>query len=165
MSRRCIKDTPPTIRKHFVNISTAQLRERSGKGEVEIPSGWFAISHSLMERKDQRRCNHGRWFRISNNNGNSVHRALRFNPHLSRRKGEKNEYIVIDWSAWLFLAEYAEKPSDLLELEVVRTKWWELPSACISHPDPGHRLASYVALLSAGLGILSIVLALAGIMG
>lgn len=131
-------------------------------GDFEIPAGWFVISYKLVECKKDRRLLHGRWFSIKSPNG-EIFRILRFSPHLepksledgSKTKGE----IILDWPGWVELSGYGEA-KEPLDLVLEEAGWWRFPQLVMSHPDPMFRLAGLLGLISVGLGILSLFLAL-----
>ena len=65
----------------------------------------------------------------------------------------------MDWGGWLKLDGYKEETSEELELNLKPAGWRSIPAIALSHPDPAYRVATKIALLSFGLGILSLVLA------
>lgn len=139
----------------FSRVAPASFAEKVG-----IPAGWFVISHRYMPTKAHRRLAHGRWYQIKSENGN-VFRILRFSPNL-RGAPDREEpgEIVLDWPAWLDLYGRADDVDEPLELDITPVGWWAYPKMALAHPDPTVRLAGELGLLSAALGILSVVLAL-----
>lgn len=139
------------IRGTFARLSPAAFAEKLG-----IPLGWFVISHRWMAERQTRRLLHGKWFKISSATG-SVYRVLRFSANLAGTPGKAGE-IVIDYDAWLDLFGRVENVGGPLELEIRRARWWESLRLATSHPDPAFRLASWIAVLSLVLGLISLVL-------
>lgn len=150
-----------TIRGTFARQSPASFAEKTG-----IPMGWFVISHRWMPDKGERRKSHGRWFRIESKFG-KTHRVLRFSPNLPGTPNQEGPAgsIVIDWVAWLDLNGYAEDVDGPLELRIERAEWWRFPVFAVSHPDPTTRLSGRIAVVSLGLGLLSIALAIGAFWG
>lgn len=143
----------------FVRKSSAEFIEKSG-----LPLGWVAVSWRLIPSKKQRRHSHGKWYRLKTSNG-TTYRVLRFGGNLAGSENAGQWDMVIDWPAWLELSGHAEDIPDALEIELSRTSLWRSPQLAFSHPDPTIRLASGLGLLSFALGLLSLVLAVVGIVG
>jgi hypothetical protein len=139
----------------FVRMSPADFAQKIG-----ILPGWFVISHHHMKDKKQRRFAHGCWYKIVGENERSVFRVLRFSPRLSAGKNDNNPQIVIDWPAWLELSDFDENTSKPIHLEIKKANWYFAPALAVSHPDPSTRLAGWLGLISIGLGLLSVVLAI-----
>lgn len=141
----------------FSFVSTGQLSEES-----QLTLGWFAVSHHWFsgERdgksaKKRRRLAYGRWYKILSEDS-SAYRVLRFSPQLEFDDGRRGQ-MVVDRVGWLELSgRPAEEPEEM-DLEIRPLKFWERLNPAFFHPDPAYRLASWIALLSLGLGILSLV--------
>jgi hypothetical protein len=140
---------------NFTRVSPAKFAEKIG-----IPQGWFVISHRWMPDKKARRLSHGKWFKIESANG-YVFRILRFSVNLEGTPATETGQIVLDWPAWLELWDYAEDVSNELELTISKVSWWQYPRMALAHPDPTHKLAGALGLLSVVLGLLSIVISFA----
>ncbi|WP_217698012.1 hypothetical protein [Thioalkalivibrio denitrificans] len=121
--------------------------------------GWFAISHRWIAEKDIRRRSYGTWFKISRGR-KYCYRTLTMVAFLEGSPNSGVGEICIDWGAWLYLDDYKEKTSPNLTLEIEPAGLLSMPHIALSHPDPGYRIASKIALISLGLGILSAVLAI-----
>lgn len=127
--------------------------------DMQIPAGWFVISHRWMPEKLNRRQSHGRWYKIKSSQG-VVFRILRFSPNLRGSLSAGSGGIVIDWAGWLDLHGQAEDVDGPIELEFSEARWWQFPRLAVSHPDPTVRLSGLLGLGSVALGILSIILAI-----
>ena len=140
----------------FIRISPAKFAEKIG-----IPQGWFVISHNWVKNKKDRRHSHGKWFKIKSAHG-TVHRILRFSVNLEGTTSTGKGTIVLDWPALLELSGYAENINSKSEIELTITKvsWWQYPLMAFAHPDPTHKLAGELGLLSVVLGLFSLVLSL-----
>ena len=136
----------------FTRVSPASFADR-----VEVPLGWFVISHRWMPDKKERRQGHGKWYRLSTANG-SVYRVLRFSVNLEGTP-DKGGQIVLDWPAWLDLHGREENVDGSLTISIIRARWYEYPGLAISHPDPAIRWGSWIAVLSLALGVISVILA------
>lgn len=136
----------------FSRISPAAFSERTG-----IPDAWFVISWRWMPEKSDRRRQHGKWYRIKSTNS-TVYRVLRFSTHLPGSESQEVGDIVLDWPGWLELNGFAENVDDSLELKIEPASWWVYPKCALAHPDPTHRLAAELALVSVALGAISLVL-------
>jgi|SRR6056297_320869 len=141
----------------FTRLSPANFSEN-----MDMPRGWFAISHLWMTNKRQRKLNHGKWFKIKSSKG-QVYRILRFSVDLAGDLNEGKGQIVVDWQGWLQLWDYAEDVSGEIDLTISKIGWWQYPRVFIAHPDPTYRLAAELRLLSVLLGIMSVILALLAI--
>jgi len=143
------------IKKKFTRASPADFSQKIG-----VPQGWFVISYRLVPDKKTRRLNHGKWFKIQSPQGH-VYRILRFSVRLTGTPESDIGSIVLDWSALLKLTDYAEKPEEQdLDLTISNVRWWQYPLMAFAHPDPTHKLAGELGLLSVALGALSIAIAL-----
>ena len=141
----------------FTRISPAEFAEKVG-----IPAGWFVISHRWMGDKKQRRLSHGKWFKIKSEH-TTIYRILRFSPNLEGGPKQNTGQMVLDWPGWIDLWGRAEDVDRALDLEFTEAKRWEYPKMAMSHPDPTHRLAGELGLLSVFLGLLSVILAMAAL--
>jgi hypothetical protein len=137
---------------HFTRVSPAAFAERVG-----IPAGWFVISHRWISDKSTRRLAHGRWFKIKSGEA-EVFRILRFSPNLEGSPAKGTGQIVMDWNGWLDLFGRADDVVGPIELEFSEARWWHFPRLAVSHPDPTVRMSGILALVSVGLGILSLLL-------
>lgn len=138
----------------FNRTSPASFAEKIG-----IPMGWFVISHNWMSDKKSRRLNHGKWFKIESKYGH-IYRILRFSAKLPGTPRTGKGEVVLDWPGWIELYDYAEDVDGDLELSITKVTWWQYPKMALSHPDPSHKLAGELGLLSAALGALSLAIAL-----
>jgi hypothetical protein len=140
------------------DIGMRQIRKLFSRGKQSrerLPLGWFAITHLLVDDKEERRRLHGRWSKITCE-GRTVYRSLRFAPNL---KGTEKDYeIAIDWQAWLALSGYSEEVPDELELNIPPARWWHIPWIPFRHPDPMYRLASGLAIIAIVLGMLALLI-------
>jgi hypothetical protein len=138
----------------FTRTTPAVFAQKTG-----IPAGWIVVHHDLVKTKAERRRASGRWFKLKSSSGN-IYRILRFSPRLRGPPHDEPYELVIDWPGWLILHNYDDNLDPPLVLEIFRTKWWEFPRLAVSHPDPLARTAGILGLVSVGLGILSVILAL-----
>jgi len=138
----------------FTRMSPSAFADEEG-----VPPAWFVISYRWMSEKKKRRISHGRWYRISSKY-DTIYRILRFSPILkgSSKKGEG--HIVIDWAGWIDLWDRAEDVKEPITLSIEPAKWWQYPLLAIAHPDPTHRLAGELGLVSLAMGILSLALSI-----
>ena len=139
----------------FDRVSPAQFAEKVG-----IPPAWLVVSWRWMPGKSERRRQHGKWYKIRSPDA-AIYRVLRFSSNLGGGPKQGTGDIVLDWPGWIELSDFAEDTSLRLELELTPVSWWEYPRCAISHPDPTHRLAGELAVLSVALGLLSVLLAFA----
>ena len=144
------------IKGDFARTSPAAFAEKIG-----IPQGWFVISHNWVPTKKARRLSHGKWFKISSSEG-SVYRILRFSVKLRGTPKSGTGDIVLDWPGLLKLSGYAEDIPEEITLEITKIKWWEYAFVPFSHPDPTIKLASILAALSVGLGLVSVAISVCG---
>jgi hypothetical protein len=119
----------------------------------------FFLSHRFINDKKDRRLATGRWHRIATGEKH-IFRVLRFNPSLLGTLNEKEGSIIIDYDGWLQLSGYPEEVPTRLDLVITKAKFYEFPLCAISHPDPAHRLAGWLAIISLLLGLLGIILGL-----
>ncbi len=143
-----------TIEANFTQVTRSKI-----PGDFEIPAGWFVISHRWISEKDERRQMHGRWFRIKSPKG-EIFRILRFSPNLEGSKASGEGEMIVDWPGWIELNGMEAETEKQLGLELKEAKWWNFPQLVMSHPDPVYRLSGFLGLLSVGLGLLSLILAL-----
>lgn len=127
--------------------------------KVGIPPGWFVVSHRFFPDAKKRRSLHGSWFKIASDKG-TIYRIIRFSPNLPGGINKEVSAVVVDWMGWIDLWGREENVDQEIELRFSKVSWWMYPYMAFSHPDPTHRLAGELAILSVGLGLLSIVLAL-----
>jgi len=127
--------------------------------KVEIPVGWFVISHRWMPEKVGRRLLHGRWSKIKSPNG-EIFRILRFSTNLEGSPSQGSGQIVLDRVGWLDLQGRAENVDIPIQLEFIQARWWQFPKLAVAHPDPTIRLSGRLGLWSVFLGALSIILAI-----
>ena len=125
-----------------------------GEG-TNVPVGWLVLPWRHVPDKAERRRMYGKWYRITCGR-QRIYRAIRFAANL------KNDHVVLDWMGWIELQDKpAEAESDgVLKLDIHPASRWEHLQAIWQHPDPTHRLAGLMAILSLGLGVLSVALAL-----
>lgn len=146
--------SPDPFSGSFTRMSPATFAESIG-----IPLGWFVIDWRWMPDKKQRRRNHGKVFQIQSGHG-TVYRVLRFSTKLKGSPTSGEGKMVIDWPGWLELSGFAEDVDGPLNLTVSRVAPWNRFMLIFSHPDPNYQLAGVLGLVSAFLGILSLVMAL-----
>lgn len=139
-----------TVRGTFSRVSPAKFADTVG-----IPLGWFVISYRWVESKSERRKSHGRWFKLQTESG-TVFRVLRFSANLTGSPGKPGE-IVLDYPAWLDLHGRAENVDRPIEIAIAPARWWQSARLAVSHPDPSIRLAGWLAILSVGLGFVSVI--------
>jgi hypothetical protein len=114
-----------------------------------------------VEQKIDRRAVHGKWFRLENEHRQAVFRALRFSPNLQGTREKREGDIVIDWPAWIHLSGQGDEDAEVLSLRIRPATLMErLVLAGIRHPDPTMRLSFGLALLSLGLGLVSLLIAI-----
>ncbi|KQZ70682.1 hypothetical protein [Nocardioides sp. Root151] len=124
-------------------------------------AGSIAISHRWVAEKKGRRRSTGRWYRISaEESGGSIFRVLTFDPTLSY--GGARGDLVIDWSGWLVLTDYAEDTGAGIALEFRRARWWHYPRIAVTHPDPVSRVALRVSAVAFVLGVIPFLVSLVG---
>lgn len=133
---------------------------------IDVPNGWFAVNFPHVEPKGRRHRVHGRWFRITSENG-QVTRAIRFASanqlawiSKSGKRIPANEVIWIDWQAWIELNGRTGVSDQRLHLEFKEVGWWSAALGALRHPDPGVKISVYLGILSLTLGLLSLFLAL-----
>jgi len=126
--------------------------------DTNSPIGWTVVSHRWVTEKKERRNTHGRWHKISSDNG-SIYRILRYSVNLKGSNKTNNGEIVLDWIGWIDLYGREEEVNEPLNLKIKTVKWWEIIFCGFSHPDPSYRLATLLAVISVGLGVLSVVIA------
>ncbi len=142
------------IKGSFYRLSPSIFADKIG-----IPPAWFVISYRWMSSKKKRRISHGQWYRITSE-FETIYRILRFSPNIKGGSKQGEGQIVLDWPGWIDLFGRAEDVDGTIELRIAPARWWEYPKLALAHPDPTHRLAGELGLLSVALGILSIVLAI-----
>ena len=133
-----------------------------GKAEDwKLAPAWFVLNPRWFGQKQDWRAARGRWCRIKSAHG-AVYRAVQFAPNLeySNKRSVPAGRILIDWSAWAELSGLEER-EDELALEIRPVGVPGMVSASVNHPDPGQRVAAWVAVVSLALGRLSILLAIA----
>lgn len=138
----------------FTRKSSAEFAEKNG-----LPLGWVAVSWRWLPDKRQHRRSHGHWYRLKSDHG-VTYRVLRFSGNLSGSEKSKQWDMVIDWPAWLDLSGHAEDVPEALQIELKPTSIWRSPQLAFAHPDPTVRLATGLGVLSFGLGLLSLMLAI-----
>lgn len=139
------------MRAVFRRVSPAIFAEKIG-----IPLGWCVISHRYMPDRSERRNAHGRWFKLSTDKG-CAYRVLRFSANLDGAVG-KEGVLVLDWPGWLDLNGRTENLEETLEVTITKARWCQYPALAVAHPDPAIRWGSWMAIISLGLGLLSIFL-------
>ena len=122
---------------------------------IDIPMGFFAISHNWIDDKKNRRKLYSKWFKISSNN-RSVYRSLKFSANLKGSTKIGNGEISIDWGAWLILSDFSDEIPESLELKIRTANFFDIPRILIFHPNPSEKLAAQIALVSLILGIISL---------
>lgn len=133
--------------------------------EIEIDNGWFSVSWRWFPDKKTRRGAHGKWYRITNPaNGRNIFRVIKFSPTLdgTHAKDDASWEMVLDWQAFLKLTDYSDTADlkDAMDLSIHKARWWQMPMLAMGHPDPGYRLASLLGLLSFGISVVSLLLAI-----
>lgn len=137
------------ITSSFIRRSPADFAQKIG-----MPIGWFVLPHRLVPDMAERRRLHGRWCKLSTDKG-TAYRVLRFSPRL-RSKGDGAPEVVLDWAAWIDLNGRDENVGGPAEIAIQEARWWAYPKLATTHPEPSYRLASWIALVSLGLGLLSV---------
>ena len=127
------------------------------KEKMPVPLGWFVLPYRLMQKKEDRRKYHGKWFTIISEH-KKIYRVLRFAPSLSGTTGSTQKEIILDWVGWIDLCGRDEDVDIILELRIRKTYFWEFVSAGLKHPEPIYRLSTGLAIISVGLGLLSVVI-------
>lgn len=120
-------------------------------------NGWFVVSHRWVPEKKRRRRLYGTWHKIQSDHA-TIYRIIRFSPSLKGTEKSQEGEIVLDWGGWLALSDYPEEHATKMQLVITKAKLCELVYAGVKHPDPAFRLASWLALLSIFLGIISVIL-------
>lgn len=151
-----------TVKGSFVLRTSKTIRDErnqfSGDRKMEPPFGWFSLSNDILADKKGEKGRgknlSGQMFRISRRDSEgktrkAVFRFLKMNPLLGK------EQMLIDWDAQKLLNNEKKYSVDL---EIRKAKWFELPKAYLSDPDPIRRVSATLGMLSLFLGILSIVL-------
>ena len=163
-------------RRKIVTAIEGRFRRLSrGKSEnYRLPMAGFAVSHLHIKPKSDRRKVRRQWWRIQRRDTNRhVYRTLSFHPPLKTEKWvltseaapEDNPEIILDWDGWVDLLEDDEEANESLDLSITLVRWWQFLSQarCLwRHPDPTHRLAGKVALISLFLGAVALVVTLLG---
>lgn len=124
----------------------------------DLATGWFAVSHLLVDKKKERREAYGTLYRIKSANG-SIYRFLRFSPRLKGSLKKVEGQILIDWNAWLDLSGRSEHVSKNILLEIRKANWFEIFFHSTTFPDPTYRHAMQISRISLYLGIISLILA------
>lgn len=122
--------------------------------DTDVPVGWFVVSHRWVSNKKDRRISHGKWHKITSKY-ETIYRILRYSVNLPKKEG----VIVLDWIGWIDLNGREEAVDNPISLQIKTVKWWEYPKCALSHPDPAYRLATKLAIVSIGLGFLSLIIA------
>lgn len=140
-------------------MSTQQVDRIRGRFEVEptrqAAEGSVAVSHLWVDEKQARRRSTGRWYRLTSpDTGRAIFRVLTFDPTIRRGDESHAGGIVIDWTGWLMLTDYAEDTQQSLELELRRARWWNYPRLAVTHPNPVSRVALQVSAVAFVLGII-----------
>jgi hypothetical protein len=86
--------------------------------------------------------------------------VVRFSTQLEGSPAAGTGQVVVDWGGWLDLFGRADDVDQPLKLKVSPASWLAFPRFALAHPDPTIKLAGLLALLSLGLGILSVALTL-----
>lgn len=138
--------------RRWTSDSSAHKDGRKIKKNLHI--GWFSIFHEFLEKPD-RKNSRGKWFKITSEHGH-CYRVMSMDPTLHKNKEENVDLINIDWDGWLALSSDDDTRADLvLTIEPVRV--WDYWRLGWTHPDPAVRTAWVIALISLGLGILSLI--------
>lgn len=130
--------------------------------KIEPPFGWFSVSSTHFKDKTQGETKlYGQIFKISTRKGEdgrirSVYRYLKMSPNL------KKQEMLIDWSAQKVLLQ-GNKSKTMIKLKIRKARWYELPKAFLSDPDPIRRSSGFLGTLSFCLGALSFFLAIISI--
>lgn len=147
---------PQTITGTFERRNLGSLH-----GKMPVPTGWFVLPFRLMPKIDERRKYHGKWFTIESEQ-QRIFRVLRFAPNLHGSIKDNNpKDILLDWVGWIDLCGRDEEVEVPLQLKISKsTLWQKMVCAGLKHPEPTYRFAYGLALVSVGLGLLSILLAI-----
>lgn len=138
------------ISKKFQRKSSAEFAQ-----ETAVPLGWFVLPSWMVDEKHQRRRLYGKWCRLKTDQG-VVYRVIRFSPRL-KSKDEPAD-IVLDWAAWLELNGHDEDVQQPIKITITEADPLQIVRAAVHHPEPGYRIASWLALISVGMGLLSFAL-------
>jgi len=128
-----------------------------------LPLGWFAINHSWIKDKSDRRTAFDKVYKISSKHG-TIYRNIRFLPKLKGiKKNKENEVtqtpqIMIDWSGWITLTDVDNEKKNV-ELTITKANPIALFYHADSHPDPAYRHSMFIARIGLYLGIISLILA------
>ncbi len=142
--------------REFERLSPSSLGEK-----IDIPLGWFVVSPRLVPTKAERRERHGVLCKITSEHS-SIFRVLRFSANLRSAKNGSAQ-IILDYIGWLQIIGRDEDLDQTIRLTIQSAQWYEYLRFALSHPDLAYRLASWISLLSLGLGVLSIGLAVWGL--
>ncbi len=149
-----VNGTGPICRE-FIRAAPTALGERT-----ELPLGWCAIYWRFIDGIDgmaERRKQHGRVWRISCDN-RSIFRILRFSGNLQYAAGSPAQ-IAVDYLGWLVLCDHEENLEASRKLSLRPAAWYECPLFAFKHPDLTYQLATWIAVISLFLGLISIGLA------
>ena len=69
-----------------------------------------------------------------------------------------SQHLAIDWEGWVDIAG-DDDARDVVKIRFRKANWLEVLLANLRHPNPAERLSYRIALLSFGLGLLAILLA------
>jgi hypothetical protein len=138
------------VKSKFQRKSPAEFAEKTG-----VPVGWFVLPFPMIEEKEQRRKLHGKWCRLASEKG-AVYRVIRFSPRLKSKSTTPE--IVLDWVAWLELNGRDENVQDPIEISITKANPLQILFAAVHHPEPGYRIASWLALVSVGMGVVSLLM-------
>lgn len=125
------------------------------KSEPEL--GWFSISHTYVNLKENRRNMYSKWFSLKSGN-NIIYRQLKFDPTLN---STDKPQIILDWQGFIELHGF-DVNSDFneIECEIRSANFIECIIANYNHPNQGLRAAYQISLLSLFIGIISLIISI-----
>lgn len=126
-------------------------------GGLRPDVGWMILpSHHF--KSEEMRAAYGKWYRVRSHSGLTFYRQISFSPTL-----KKNEILVDRFV--INQTDFQERVNDRVQiLKIRRARGWEILQAWVQHPDAGIRASTFLGLLGAILGILSLLLAIMGFM-
>lgn len=139
---------------------------KGGASDDPLPLGSFSIPwrafHDESDKdksKSQRLSLTGKWCKITPiGKGQSIFRIIRFSSHGER---DGNWKMSVDYDGWLALGNRSieEKPNPKV-VSISQCSGFNLLFSVFHHPDPLHKTAARLGVLSLVLGIISVILAI-----
>lgn len=120
----------------------------------DMSRGWVIISWRIVPDKKMRRKFHGKWVKITHLN-KTIFRVISFNGRLiGTHKSSDPSDIVMDWSGWVELNDYAEEVDHPLDITIQPARWYERALAHLKHPDPIAKNDNIMGLVLFILGLI-----------